>query len=473
MSQIVKANRTTVVTDLPDELGGTGPRGDEQLGLIRETALTLTARGIALLTSLGVAIVTARLLGPDGRGVYAIAATLVFFCIIVGDAGLGTGATFFTARRRQEPNVILASAALYAMLAALLLIGIGYLLYRLFSIPFAGLSAPALWLALAALPFLLFNRFADSVLLGLGKIQAVNGLEVLQRFLILVILSLFLFLVPTVEMAFLAMLVSISLAFLARIAYLHLRTSVLLKTGRVDLGVLGQCVKFGMKERWGFMFQQLNYRLDLYLVNWLVGPTAVGIYTIAVVLAESLWHLSQSAGYVLLPKFSAMEASEAKAKGRHVASASSRLSLLITASLGLGLAMVGPWLIPLLFGEAFAEAKSALLLLLPGIVAFSMVNVVTNYLVGRGYPQLPSLAFFCAFVVTVTLDLILIPGWGIRGAALASSVSYISATALVAFFYRKIAKAPFREFSLPRMSDFQALLMKVNLLRSKARIERT
>lgn len=65
-----------------------------------------------------------------------------------------------------------------------------------------------------------------------------------------------------------------------------------------------------------------------------------------------------------------------------------------------------------------------MLALLPGVILLGGAKVLTNEIAGWGYPQYNSFNAGVALILTVILDLILIPRFGILGAALASSIAY-------------------------------------------------
>ena len=125
--------------------------------------------------------------------------------------------------------------------------------------------------------------------------------------------------------------------------------------------------------------------------------------------------------------------------------------------------VLGTQVIPLVYGEPFRPSVAALIWILPGIVIFSVANVLAAYIAGIGKPRLNLLVSSISLVVTIALDLALIPKFNIVGAAIASSVSYtLSAVLLIAFFSRETG-ASLREILLPTAEDVKMLLSVVRL----------
>lgn len=203
----------------------------------------------------------------------------------------------------------------------------------------------------------------------------------------------------------------------------------------------------------GNLVQFLNYRLDVFIVGIYAGAASVGRYTLAVSLAQLLWMLSNATATVILPKI----AGENSQKNIEHTARIARLSLWASLIAGAVFAAFATVALPALYGEAFRPSVQALYLLLPGIVLFSVVNVLAAYLAGIGSPKLNLYIALAALVVTVTLLLILVPTKGINGAAIASSASYSLSTVLtVAFFFRKTG-CSIQSVVLPTMDDIRLL----------------
>jgi O-antigen/teichoic acid export membrane protein len=216
--------------------------------------------------------------------------------------------------------------------------------------------------------------------------------------------------------------------------------------------------------------QFLNYRLDVFVVGFFAGATSVGRYTLAVSLGQLLWLMSNSVASVLLPKVAA--SSDAGATIRHTTRVT-RLSLWATVMGALALALLATQAIPMLYGEAFRPSIAALVWLLPGIVVFSIANVLAAYIAGIGKPHLNLWVSGISLVITIALDLILIPKLNIVGASIASTVSYsVSAVMLIVFFTRETG-ASLRQVLVPTSEDVnfarqlaQPLLRRVGLQRA-------
>ena len=91
--------------------------------------------------------------------------------------------------------------------------------------------------------------------------------------------------------------------------------------------------------------------------------------------------------------------------------------------------------LPLIYGKAFDSAIVPAQILIGGLAVEGAAGVVTAFLYGRGRPGLNSIAMGVGVVVTVVLDILLIPSTGAVGAAVASCAAYLTTTAVLLWFF--------------------------------------
>jgi O-antigen/teichoic acid export membrane protein len=92
-------------------------------------------------------------------------------------------------------------------------------------------------------------------------------------------------------------------------------------------------------------------------------------------------------------------------------------------------------LLPMIYGHAFNSAVIPTYLLLAGLVGEGVAGVVSAYLYGVGRPGANSLGLGVAVIVTVVLDVLLIPHFHAVGAAFASSAAYLTSSAALVACY--------------------------------------
>ena len=112
------------------------------------------------------------------------------------------------------------------------------------------------------------------------------------------------------------------------------------------------------------------------------------------------------------------------------------------------------YIIKLFFGDSFLLSVIPLLILLPGILAFSIGGVLAADLAGRGKPQFAVFSSLLGLVSNVILNIIFIPVWGIAGAALASSIAYWLDTLVILFGFSIVSKISLKEVLIIKKQDF-------------------
>jgi O-antigen/teichoic acid export membrane protein len=240
----------------------------------------------------------------------------------------------------------------------------------------------------------------------------------------------------------------------ASFAYLTESLKLTLRKLTTSLKLFRESVLYGVKGQAGNIVQFFNYRLDFFLVNYFLNISQLGIYAISVGLAELVWRVPNSAAVVLFPRIASRNSLETA----HFTMTVCRRTFLIMLGFAGLIIIAGKPVISTLFGSKFSGAYIPLLLLIPGIVVLGISNVLAIDLAGRGRPEIRTYGAAIAGIATLVLDLLLIPKIGIRGAALASSVSYTIATGVVIYFFSKITKSSLKHIAVPTWGDFEYFL---------------
>jgi O-antigen/teichoic acid export membrane protein len=209
--------------------------------------------------------------------------------------------------------------------------------------------------------------------------------------------------------------------------------------GRPDLALAGESVGFGLKAHAGRIMKTGNYRLDQWLLGSIAGSRELGVYTVAVAWTEALFFLPEALTAVLRPDIVRAERRAAGARTAFVF----RIAVLLTAPAVLLLVIAAPILCVTIFGDEFEASVNDLRVLAPGAFGIVALKVLANSLVAQGRPLLSTAAVAVAFVLTVVLDLLLIPAHGHFGAAIASTAAYTAGgIAAVVLFLRALDVPP-------------------------------
>ena len=437
---------------------------------------TVHAFGVNIfLLPLGIAtsVLIARTVGPAGKGSLDLIVATAALLAMVLSLSLPQGITYVVAQSKVAANVLASQLVFVSVLQALLALVVLSLLrftgYFQIFLPNWGL-----WILGGVVLYVwveLLTKFWAAILAGQQQIAIVNNSELVGRvtqFLSIFILAAGLYLSGRHLSVGLLFLVTLSASILIN---LFLLTSLSFKFQRSpNFSGLKAALAFALPCYAANTAQFLNYKLDVFVVGFFAGAQSVGRYTLAVSLAQLLWLMSNSVASVLLPKVAA--SNDVGGTIQHTTRVT-RLSLWATAICAVALALLATQAIPLLYGEPFRPSIAALLWLLPGVVIFSVANVLAAYIAGIGKPHLNLWVSGISLVITIALDLVLIPKLNIVGASIASTVSYsVSALMLIIFFIRQTGVS-LRQVLIPNSEDLdvarklaQPLLRRVGLQRA-------
>ena len=125
-----------------------------------------------------------------------------------------------------------------------------------------------------------------------------------------------------------------------------------------------------------------------------------------------------------------------------------------------GLIVLGYWLFPFVFGKSFNNMYWPFLFLVPAILSYSVTHLLTAYYGGKKVLSVNFWGNVFALALIVIGDVIFIPSYGIKGAAIVSSVGYLCYMSYMMFAHTREYKSRFADFLFFRKSDWQ-LLQKI------------
>lgn len=394
--------------------------------LRRNIGMTLGRQLLAAFAQFLLVVLIARELGPEGNGYYAMAILVPTLLANFLNLGVGPATVYYVSRGEFNAHqavagnlrlsAIVSAAGVATMLPVLLIWG---------DEVFPSVPSALLYFGLISFPLTLALSYLNTVLQGLEDFSAFNLTVLIPPYVNLIgaVIAFYLFGLG-VAGALVAYIVSQLFGFLVVLLLLR-HKNVVGKFWAMDEGIANYTravLGYGWKAHLSNVITFVNYRSDIFLVNFFLTPTATGIYVIAVQISEKLWMLSQAFSTVMLPRLSAMhKAPEARKaltnKGFLIVSA-------ITALASIGLAIALWWLIAPVFGEEYLESLPAFLWLLPGVIAWAGSRIYANCIAAAGRPVWNLYLSLCVVTINIVGNVLLIPKHGIVGAAWATSVAY-------------------------------------------------
>lgn len=437
---------------------------DSGLGLrslSQDIGATFGRQLAAALLGLLITASIARFYGPEGNGAYAVALLLPTMLATFLNLGVTSANVYYLGSAQINIHTLLGVNLRIYLLLVTTGLGIGSLILLWKGEHFfPGVSPPVLWLALAGFPVALLQGFLTSFFQGLQQFRSYNLVLIAQPLLFLVLVG-GLIVSGVREILFLIIVYLISQLFV--LAFTIKRIRLQLRPEEEREGPLGkffrQILNYGWKAHLGNILTFINYKADILLTNFFIGPAAAGIYVIAVALAEGLWLVSQAVSTVMFPRLSQLSSDEDKRK--RLTPLVTRWVLILTLVGALLLSVVAGQLIEMVFGKDYADALLPLWILLPGIVLASASRVIANDIAARGRPDLNMYALAFVVFLNVVGNLILIPIWGLAGAAIATTTSYTLNMILCLAIYTRFTANCWMDTLFVKPSDIRMFIAAI------------
>jgi O-antigen/teichoic acid export membrane protein len=392
------------------------------VGTIARTACFNSASAAAAALS---GVIVARTVGPAVRGQYAAVTSWFGVLLLAGELGQSAAVCFYVARDPRRARGYVATSR-----AMMMVTGSCALCAGLVVAPVLAHGSPQLAAAYRVV-------FCGSVIAFIGaaytfSLQATstrrwNLVRVSQPVLALTMIIVARLLDHlTISTAIGAMLASMTLQL--GYAYYWCRRCGL-APGRVELRLISPLVKCGLAQLGAIAPSAVNSYLDQLVLSQLVPAADLGRYAIAASVTTVPIPLVSAIGNVAFPRLAARRGN--LASSIHMALTATAVAAGVACVILLPLAASAYWLIPAVFGPAYRGAVPLLWILTPGGVFLACGQVVGDLLRGLGRPKQVAMAQGWTAACAVILLVALLPVVGVMAAAIASTIAYGMALALM------------------------------------------
>lgn len=387
----------------------------------QDLALTLGVNAANMALGLVTGVLTARGLEPDDRGslltltlwlgfVAAFSLTSLDDALIVtakGDASMARGVR---AALRRTSSV----QALLAMVFLALVVG-GVSVHR-------GEGLTAAVFVVFIVPLTNMTRMGLAVLRAEQRFRAWNLIRLVPQSIYA------LGIVALVSAEALTVLTGVASLFAANIA----TTVAAWACARGEAlpppsGIVADARRMGLRLFAGYVPSQMNLRLDQLILGAAFAPQLLGVYAVAVSIANMLQTIGLSLEQVLFPKLAARSGA-----GRLIGILGAAVAFAAIAALAMS--FWGEEIIRIVYGSAYVGAAPSLTVLAFGACFLITTSVLTAWAKANERPEAITVAQFAGVLTTLILLPVLARMHGILGAAWASTISYaVTAAAMTGF----------------------------------------
>lgn len=396
-------------------------------------------------------IIIARKLGPVGQG------TVSYFLLIInllseyGSLGITNGIPYFLKKSKYENNIIFSNTILFLFINASA-ITLGIFILKGNNIIFSEYTNLLVGVSCINILFAYLNTFA--ILNNIAEEKIYNTNKILIKYKIIKIILLFLVLI-------------LGIFSISSVLYITFISNILQSIELIKSLKLKFKLNFNFKVlldqfRYGFvivsasLFVYLNYRIDQIFIKNYLGNDRLGLYSVAVYLAELLLIIPNSISGALLGNL-------ANKNKNHeiIVSRTIKFSLYVSIILSL-IGVLCTNLVPYVYGNDYKEINITIVILFIGIIFCGIGKVCSSYFIINNKVMSQLIISATAFIINFVLNIFFIPRLDINGAALASAISYVFYGVIYLFFLSYISKINLLDIILINKKDMDFIKNKIN-----------
>lgn len=417
---------------------------------MKDIQWSLISIATSSLSHLLLRIVLGREFGPSGLGIYTLVFTIYIFGMQFAAFGISAALTKHVAEFSDElaktriyiRSGLITSIFTGTLMGAVLYLCSGFIASDIFDIPEMG---ALLRITALCFPFIAMHKATIGAINGFRKMKTYALLDIALNASVMV-MSVFLamymdmgvkgavlgFVIPTMFCGLVSLL-------LIRPYITHIGTSI------IHMDIMKNVLHFGFYVVLGNSIGYIYTHIDSVMIGYYLNEADVGIYAISAILIQGVTLIPSAIQRVTGPMITRSYAkNDIDAIKTLLKSILSKVFLLALAC-SIFLYFFGKVLIIAIFGEAFLPAYTPLLILLIGYTVYSMFMSIGTFYASIGQVQLSYKVALFSAVLNVIMNALLIPPYGINGAAMATSFSLVVLTVINFLIIKNIIKESYRK----------------------------
>ncbi|WP_232210464.1 flippase [Nitrococcus mobilis] len=406
-------------------------RDTERGRLVRSAAMTAALKIGATLLAFTASLLYARALGPHDYGLYAY--VIAWTAVLGIPASLGLPAYLIRegARRPESLKWLLHWANRRVIGAGLLAAA------ALASAVFIPAAAGARWLFVIAAPLPLLGNLA-AIRVSLLRVQGAffhsqwPQLLLAPASMLAVLLALWFW---QGRLTATDLTVVMTLSALAPLVINELQLHRI-RGFSSKVAPTATTLRQALPFMWLGMLYLVNSRVDLIMLGALQGAQASGVYSVATRAADLVTFFLIAANTVIVPRIAHLYQQGEHAKLQRLISGAVSRVFLLTLPVALVFAVFARPLIEFLYGPAYAPGAIALQILALAQLFNVFAGPTGNILNMTGHERLSMTGVGISVAVNVTLNALLIPRFGVEGAAIATGASLAAWNILLWYWIR-------------------------------------
>jgi O-antigen/teichoic acid export membrane protein len=392
-----------------------------------DVGITFLASVANFFISFIITIFLGKFVGADDLGLYRMIFTLFTLILLVSLFGIPSALIKYIAENKNNQmrlNELISSGIISSLLIGLTLSTVIFLSSNTIE-SFFDLSnlSELVWILTPVFPFALINEALLGVLNGLREMKKFTLAFILKSILTVIITPILILNGFGAIGAVLGLTLSTigSCLFLLIIAKKYYSFTL---TNSVS--TTKELLNFGIRIVLAQVINETTNQLDIFLIGFYLFATDIGYYAAAISLSRFLWLIPSSIQRISYPTTAEYWRKKDYVKLSKMLDRSMKYATICLVLLGLSISFGTKEIIFLIFNEDFIPSIIPLQILLTGaVIRGSMSQPIGGSLTGIGRPDLVLKNTIIVIATNFSLGVLLIPSYGIIGAAISTSISLI------------------------------------------------
>ena len=382
----------------------------------------LLTKFFLLCLKFGVTIFTSRILGADGRGLYILVNQIVGFTNSLFSISAGEGLIYYINKfnifKKKVFFIIFFLILIFSLISIIILVFLNFYIENSENLNKLNLDLKIIILCLI-IPFTT-EYLVTSALRGFKLFDNLNKLSLISRANIFLFISFTFFFDDNkkIESCLLLYLIAYSINCIIYTIYLN---NICIEKYFFKIRNVFDVLKYSLKAHLINLFNETEYRIDIFIIFFLINVKAVGIYSIAVAVSQLVFYVTNSINTIIFPYFS----SNIKVAIKKKLLANMMLSsMLFSSIILLPIIMFGWFFFPLVFGAEFTESYQIFLILSLATIAESLSRIMVSWFKGLNKSKELISISAISLITNISLNIFLIPHFNLIGVAISSTISY-------------------------------------------------
>jgi O-antigen/teichoic acid export membrane protein len=417
--------------------------------MFRNILNTTIVKIVNTLVAFAILMISARLLGPAAMGTIGLILLAITIILLLNNL-VGSGALVFLVPRYSLKLITKISYG-WTFVAS----GLGIAFFMLLKIEPTEYARDIFFLSL----IFGFNFVNQNILMGKGLIRFFNLISFIQymMMIILVVLLFYVLDVPSISNYLLTLYISWGIHLvIGTVKVLSLVGDHPVQTTR---GLVRDMLRYGFYVQIANLTQFFNYRLTYYFVESYLGRASLGVFEIGNKFADGVWLFGKS---IAMVQYSWIANATKEDDTVTLTLRLFKFSTMLTAFLVMVMIAIPESVYLYLFGARFAGVHEVLLWLAPGIVFMSGAMILSHHFAGNGQYHINTIGSVIGLGFIVLLCFLLVPLYGLKGAALAATITYFVSLVYLLILFGATTRAHWKSYTM-QISDvsfFKELLLR-------------